>query len=60
MSTQNETEKRKKGRPTKDTESVNLRLPRAMLTALDDYRRAQDDLPNRPEAVRRLLSGALS
>ncbi len=47
--------KQKKGRPTVDSEAVNVRLDRAMLTALDTWRRESSDLPNRPKAIRRLL-----
>lgn len=42
-----------------DTQAINLRLPRAMLTALDDFRRAQADVPTRQEAVRIILARAL-
>jgi hypothetical protein len=54
-----ETKKPKKGRPSSDTEAVNLRLPRTMISTLDDYRRKLADLPSRPEAIRRLLASAL-
>ncbi|RWE90103.1 ribbon-helix-helix protein, CopG family [Mesorhizobium sp.] len=55
MKSIDETKKPKKGRPRADTEAVNLRLPRDMLAALDVFRRSQDELPNRPEAIRILL-----
>lgn len=45
----------KMGRPKVDTEPVNVRMDRELLQALDDYRRSQDDLPTRPEVVRRAL-----
>lgn len=48
------------GRPRVDTEAVTLRLPREMLQALDDRRKLEDDLPSRPEMIRRLLSKALA
>lgn len=48
--------KSKIGRPSVDTEAVTLRLPRDMISALDDFRRSEDDLPTRPEAIRRALS----
>lgn len=48
-------EKRRMGRPPVDTESINLRLPRAMIESIDDLRREQPDLPTRPEMIRRLL-----
>ncbi|WP_240497912.1 MULTISPECIES: ribbon-helix-helix protein, CopG family [Thioclava] len=53
-------EKKKMGRPRVDTEAVTLRLPREMLQALDDRRKLEDDLPSRPEMIRRLLSKALA
>lgn len=43
------------GRPKKDTESINLRLPRAMIEAIDDLRRQEPDIPTRPEMIRRIL-----
>lgn len=46
---------KKRGRPNKDSEAVNLRLPRELLDALDDRRRAEPDLPTRPEMIRRAL-----
>lgn len=59
MASIDRTSKPKKGRPAVDSEAVNLRLPRDTLTALDEFRRSQDDLPTRPEGVRRLLAEAL-
>ncbi|PRA86940.1 hypothetical protein CQ054_07010 [Ochrobactrum sp. MYb29] len=55
-----ETNKPKKGRPAVDTEAVNLRLSRDIIQALDDFRRAEEDIPNRPEGIRRILTAALS
>lgn len=54
------TKKRKKGRPAVDSEAVNLRVPRDLVDALDEYRRQQQDLPNRQEAIRRILRDALA
>jgi hypothetical protein len=34
---------------------VGVRVQPDMAKALDDWRRKQDDLPGRPEAIRRLL-----
>lgn len=51
--------KSKIGRPPVDTEPVTVRLPRHMLDAIDAFRRAEDDLPTRPEAIRRLVESAL-
>ena len=39
----------------KDTEEINLRLPRELIEALDDRRRIEADLPTRPEMIRRAL-----
>jgi Arc/MetJ-type ribon-helix-helix transcriptional regulator len=41
--------------PKKDTEAVNLRLPRELIEAIDDRRRLEKDLPTRPEMIRRAL-----
>lgn len=46
-------------RPPGPGTSVNVRLQPPLLKQLDDWRRMQDDLPNRSEAVRRLLGAAL-
>ncbi|MDF7673534.1 CopG family transcriptional regulator [Acetobacteraceae bacterium ESL0709] len=59
MSNINSTIKSKKGRPKVDSEAVNVRLLRPALVALDDWRRAQGDLPNRAEAIRRLIQKGL-
>lgn len=47
------------GRPKKDTEPVNVRLPVETLEQIDELRRAAPDLPSRPEAIRRLIVKAL-
>lgn len=49
----------KGGRPKVDTEAISLRLLASVIREIDDYRRIQADLPNRQEAVRRLLRAAL-
>lgn len=59
MTSIDDTNKPKKGRPVVDTEPVNLRLPREMLSAIDNFRKAENDLPTRPEGIRRLLAEAL-
>jgi hypothetical protein len=41
-------------------ELVGVRVQPDMAKQLDDWRRQQDDLPGRPEAMRRLLEQALS
>jgi metal-responsive CopG/Arc/MetJ family transcriptional regulator len=37
------------------TERVELRVPKDLLVRLDAWRRLQDDLPSRSEAIRRLI-----
>lgn len=49
----------KRGRPSVDSEAVHVRLDRSALAALDDWRRAQPDLPGRPEGIRRLVGLAI-
>lgn len=44
----------KKRAPTTG-ELVGVRIQPDMAKALDDWRRRQDDLPGRPEAIRRLV-----
>jgi metal-responsive CopG/Arc/MetJ family transcriptional regulator len=41
--------------PKKDTEALTLRLSQDMLKKIDDARRMADDLPTRPEMIRRIL-----
>ncbi|WP_417273787.1 ribbon-helix-helix protein, CopG family [Celeribacter halophilus] len=45
----------KMGRPKTDTSPVNIRMDREMIRAIDNYRRQQEDLPTRPEVVRRVM-----
>ena len=45
----------KRGRPSIESEAVTVRMAVESLRALDDWRRVQDDLPGRPEAIRRLV-----
>ncbi|WP_245831682.1 ribbon-helix-helix protein, CopG family [Salibaculum halophilum] len=44
------------GRPKSDTEGVMVRLPREMIRQLDEVRRNEDDIPTRPEMIRRILA----
>ena len=53
------TAQKPRGRPPVDTEAINVRLPVAWIAKLDNWRRAQSDLPGRPEAIRRLIELAL-
>lgn len=50
---------KKMGRPQVDTEPVTIRMSRDMIRAIDDYRRTQEDLPTRPEVIRRVLAAWL-
>jgi hypothetical protein len=50
---------KKMGRPPVDTEPVTIRMSRDMIKAIDDYRRTQEDLPTRPEVIRRVLAAWL-
>jgi hypothetical protein len=56
MSTINDTKKSKRGRPSVDTEAINLRLPREVLDAIEAYRREQPQIPSRPEVIRKVLT----
>ena len=49
-------QKKKMGRPAADTEPVMIRMTRDMIKAIDDYRRTQEDLPTRPEVIRRVIA----
>jgi hypothetical protein len=42
------------------TERFEMRVPVAFLKAIDDWRRKEDDLPSRAEAIRRLVEQALA
>ena len=39
---------------------VGVRMQPEQLNSLDNWRREQDDLPNRPEAIRRLIAQTLN
>lgn len=49
-------QKKKMGRPVADTEPVMIRMTRDMIKAIDEYRRTQEDLPTRPEVIRRVIA----
>lgn len=53
------TEKKKIGRPPTDSEPVMIRMQPAMIAAVDEYRRTLEDLPTRPEVIRRILADFL-
>ncbi|MFK4507229.1 hypothetical protein [Bradyrhizobium daqingense] len=46
-------------RPSGAGDPVMVRIQPDMAKELDDWRRRQEDLPGRPEAIRRLLEQAL-
>jgi hypothetical protein len=52
--------KSNKIRPQEDGSAVYVRLAMAHLTALDEWRLQQPDLPSRAEAIRRLMELGLS
>jgi len=51
--------KKPRGRPSLDTEAINVRMERSDIAKIDDWRKQQPDAPNRPEAIRRLVRHAL-
>jgi hypothetical protein len=51
----NNVKKSKRGRPPIESEAVTVRMATSALRDVDDWRRQQDDLPGRPEAIRRLV-----
>lgn len=52
--------KKKTGRPKVDSEPVNTRLERRVLSALDGYIAQQPDpKPSRPEMIRKILEDRL-
>ncbi|BBC00191.1 CopG family transcriptional regulator [Bradyrhizobium elkanii] len=54
-STINSAKKSRRGRPAVESDAVNVRMTIEALKDLDDWRRQQEDLPGRPEAIRRLV-----
>ena len=50
---------KKMGRPRKETEQLSLRLPVETIAALAEARKEENDLPTRPEMVRRIIAGWL-
>lgn len=53
------TEKKKMGRPPTDSEPVMIRMQPDMIAAIDEYRRTLEDLPTRPEVIRRVIADFL-
>lgn len=44
-----------RGRPKVDTIPVMVRMPKELVEQLDTVRRQTDDLPSRPELIRRIV-----
>ena len=55
-----ETKKPKKGRPSADTEAVNVRLPTSLLADIDVWRAKQRPIPSRPAAIRGFVEAAMT
>ena len=47
--------KKSRGRPPVESEAVTVRVASDALREIDDWRREQEDLPGRPEAIRQLV-----
>jgi hypothetical protein len=41
-------------------EQIGMRWPKPLLRAIDEWRAAQEDNPQRPEAIRRLVERGLT
>ncbi len=46
----------KKGRPPVDSSGIMLRLHNDIIKIIDDIRREEEDMPTRPEMIRRMLN----
>lgn len=44
-----------RGRPKVDTQPIMVRMPTELIVQLDDVRRLEQDLPSRPEMIRRIV-----
>lgn len=44
-----------RGRPAVDSERVDVRFPRDVLTAIDKFAKDESDKPSRQEALRRIV-----
>jgi len=44
-----------RGRPKVDTQPIMVRMPSELIAALDEARRGEEDLPSRPELIRRIV-----
>jgi hypothetical protein len=54
-STISSAKKSRRGRPRVESKAINVRMAVDAIKSLDAWRREQDDLPGRPEAIRRLV-----
>ncbi|MBO9432166.1 ribbon-helix-helix protein, CopG family [Sulfitobacter sp. R18_1] len=45
----------KKGRPPVDSSGIMLRLHNDIIKKIDNLRKEEDDLPTRPEMIRRMI-----
>ena len=45
----------RKGRPPVDSSGIMLRLHNDIIKKIDDLRKEEDDLPTRPEMIRRMI-----
>ena len=52
--------RKKIGRPPVGSTGVMVRLPPDQLAAVDNWAASEDDVPSRPEAVRRLVTLGLA
>lgn len=59
MEASEDIKKSKRGRPKVSTTPLMVRVEPVLLSQLDDWRRREDDLPTRPEAIRRLIEAGL-
>lgn len=50
------TVKKKMGRPPEDTSPVMVRMSNDMIKEIDAFRRIAEDLPSRPEVIRRAVA----
>ncbi|MCX7567155.1 hypothetical protein OS189_12450 [Sulfitobacter sp. F26169L] len=52
-------QKKKIGRPKTASKPVMIRMETEMIDDIDAYRRTLEDIPTRPEAMRRILASFL-
>jgi hypothetical protein len=47
-------------RSSTNTNGIHVRVRNELLSAIEDFRRSEADIPTRPEAVRRLVEQAVT